>query len=108
MHETVPCLYFLLGWHVCADVILCESSQCHGVIFKDTAGLIAPTSSSITLYHSLASPTKSTCVMPPRMNGQSHLHAFVSAVTRVRDACVFQIHWRSRSVVSSSLLPRGL
>ena len=91
MHETVRCLYFLLGWHVCADIVLCESSQCHSVIFKDTAGPIAPTSSSITLYHGLASPTKSVCVMPPSMNGQSHLHVFFSAVTPLREACMFQI-----------------
>ena len=109
MHETVRCLCFSLGWHVCAGIILCESSQCHSVIFKDTAGPIAPTSSSITLCHGLLhQPTQS--VWRPQGWMASLTFMFFSCCNSCEGSlCVSNLlaYVPSRSVVPSSLWPHG-
>lgn len=88
MPKTFHCFYFLLGQHVHADIILCESSECYSLVSKDLHQLVLPlTFSPITLHP--ASPSRSICMMSPKDKLQTSPSCFCPCYTSLEGHPLF-------------------
>lgn len=88
MPKTFHCFYHLLGQHIRADIILCESSECHSLVSKDLHQLVLLLAFSPITLHPV-SPIKPICMMSPEDKLQSLPSCFCPCYTSLEEQPLF-------------------